>query len=133
VSDPLPVVVFPDVEALAITFLAGRLPDAHVTSEWPEDIAERLPVVAVSRLGGGTVLRFVLQDGTIDIDCIAATKAEAHDLAQLALAHLQTMPSAPALNAIVYTVTDDALVWAPDPVTELPRYVLTCTLTFRPA
>ncbi|MEU0940297.1 hypothetical protein [Embleya sp. NPDC005971] len=132
-TDPLPVVVFPDIEALSISFLASRLPDVHVTSEWPEDLAERLPVVAVSRLGGGTELRFVLQDGTIDIDCLAASKAAAHDLAQLVLAHMLTMPSADALDAIVYTVTDDGLVWAPDPVTELPRYVLTCTLRFRPA
>lgn len=131
--DPLPVVVFPDAEALTIDFLAGRLPDVRVTSEWPEDLAERLPLVAVSRLDGRTELRFVLQDATLDVDVLATTKAAAQDLAQLVLAHLLTMPSASTPGATVYSVTDDALVWVPDPVTEIPRYVLTCTVRYRPA
>lgn len=131
--DPLPVIVFPDAEALVLDFLAGRLPDVRVTSEWPEDLAERLPLVAVSRLDGRTELRFVLQDATLDVDVLASTKSAAQDLAQLTLAHLLTMPSASIPGATVYSVTDDALVWVPDPVTEIPRYVLTCTVRYRPA
>jgi len=131
--DPLPVVVFPDAEALTIDFLAGRLPDVRVTSEWPENLAEHMPLVAVSLLDSGTELRFVLRDATLDVDCLAETKSAAQDLAQLTLAHLLTMPSASIPGATVYSVTDDALVWVPDPVTEIPRYVLTCTVRYRPA
>jgi len=131
--DPLPVVVFPDAEALTIGFLVDRLTAVRVTSEWPEDLAEHLPLVAVSRLDGRTELRFVLQDATLDVDVLASTKSAAQDLAQLVLAHLLTMPSASIPGATVYSVTDDALVWVPDPVTEIPRYVLTCTVRYRPA
>lgn len=130
-SDPF--VVFPDVEALAVAFLTPRLPGVTVVSEWPEDLAEHLPVVAVSRVGGSTELRFVLEDVALDFDVLAATKAGAQDLVQSVRALLLTAPSHPTPGARIYLVTDDALVWGPDPVTELPRYVLTCTLRVRPA
>ncbi|MFI1580012.1 hypothetical protein [Embleya sp. NPDC020630] len=128
-----PVVMFPDGEALAVAFLTPRLPGVTVVSEWPEDLAEHLPVVAVSRVGGSTELRFVFEDVVLDFDVLAATKASAQDLAQSVRALLMTAPSHPPPGARIYSVTDDALVWGPDPVTELPRYVLTMTLRVRPA
>lgn len=132
----LPLVVFPDIEAELIGYLDGVLA-AGVGSQWPERLAERLPFVAISRGGGATYQRFVLDEPTIDIDCLAATKAAAHDLAQLVRAQLFAAEGTTQGAARIHRVQDVSLIWLPELPAEgtapIPRYVLVVSLRVRPA
>lgn len=130
----LPVVVFPDAEALVIDYLAGVLgEDVDVGSELPEDVQAAVPVVAVSLLDTDEVLDFVLEDPVLDVEVLAADKASASDLARLVSAHMKALPGVQVAGALVYEVERQGLTWVPDEVTDLPRYVLTFRLRVRPA
>lgn len=135
---PLPVVVFPDAEFIAVTVLRAAL-DAgtHIGTEWPEGLPAKLTagVVSVTRGGGATVQRFVTEDVTLDIDVLAVTKPEAHDLAQLVRAHLRASEGTTVDGAQIYTVADVSLIWLPyQPDAEtapIPRYVLVMQMRLR--
>lgn len=134
----LPVVVFPDAEALVIDYLADRLgPSVHVGSELPQSIgdvvAELDGVVVVSLLDVVDTLDFVLQDPALEIGALAQDKASASGLVRLACAHLKAMPGAQTPGALVYTVSLEGPSWEPDEPTGLPQYVLTAVLRIRPA
>ena len=133
----LPVVVFPDAEALVVGYLADRLgPVVHVGTELPENLGEVLEevdgVVVVSLLDTVDVLDFVLEDPAVEIGALAADKAAAHDLGKLVSAHMKAMPGVYA-DAIVYRVTGAGFAWEPDEVTNLPQYVLAFELRVGPA
>lgn len=133
-SSPLPVVPMPDVEQVAIALLTAALdPGVTVDSEWPEHLAEKLPVVAVSLGGGGSRQRAVTADRTLDIDVLAATKAEARDLAALVSAHLLAAQGTVQPGARIYGVDEVSVIWLPDPITDAPRYVLVMSMVVRPA
>lgn len=129
-----PLVVFPDVEAAVTAYLRGLLdPDTTVGTEWPESLAENLPVVAVSRGGGATYTRLVLDDVTLDIDVLADDKATAHDLAQQVRGLLFAAEGTRLGDALICRVQDTSLIWLPDPMTGAARYVLVMSLRVRPA
>ncbi|WP_326806645.1 hypothetical protein OHB04_02315 [Streptomyces sp. NBC_01775] len=129
-----PLVVFPDVEAAVTGYLRQQL-DIGVTvgTEWPEDLAENLPVVAVSRGGGATYARLVLDEPTLDIDVLATDKAAAHDLAQQVRGHIFAAEGTRLGDVLICRVEDSSLIWLPDPTTASPRYVLVMSLRVRPA
>lgn len=133
-----PVVVFPDAELVAVTILkAGLDAGTVVGTEWPDDLLPKLRagVVSVTRGGGATVQRFVTEDVTLDIDCLAADKGQAHDLAQLVRAHLRAAEGTTVDGAQIYTVADISLIWLPfqaDAETEpIARYVLVMQMRLR--
>lgn len=133
-----PLVAFPDVEAALTGYLRGELdPGVHVGTEWPENLLDSLPVVSLSRGGGATYLRYVLDEPTVDVDVLAADKAAAHDLAQLVRAHVAAVEGQIVGGAHITRVDDVSFVWVPwlpasgtDPV---PRYVLSLSMRVRPA
>ncbi|MET9729687.1 hypothetical protein ABZZ79_03170 [Streptomyces sp. NPDC006458] len=133
-----PVYVFPDAEKAAVTVLRAAL-DTGVTvgTEWPASLPERLGggVVSVSRGGGATVQRNVIEDVTLDIDVLAADKGAAQDLAQLVRAHLHAARGNTVEDAKIYAVADLSLIWLPhepDPETApIPRYVLVMQMRLR--
>jgi hypothetical protein len=129
-----PLVAFPDVEAAVVGRLVEVL-DERVTvgTEWPENLAEHLPAVAVSRGGGATYTRFVLDEPTLDFDVLAADKATAHDLVQQVRGLLYAAEGTAMGDVLVCRVQDTSLIWLPDPTTGLPRYVLVMALRVRPA
>jgi hypothetical protein len=131
----LPVAPMPDVEMVAIDLLAEVLDDAvTVGSEWPEDLAQHLPVVAVTLgPGGGSAIKAVTADRGLDIDVLASSKAEARDLAALVSAHLLAAQGTVRPGARIYGVEETSLIWLPDPVTNIPRYVLVMSMVVRPA
>lgn len=131
----LPVAPMPDVEQVAIDLLADVLDDAvTVGSEWPEDLEQNLPVVAVSLgPGGGSAIKAVTANRGLDIDVLAATKSEARDLAALVSAHLIAAQGTARPGAQIYGVDETSFIWLPDPVTNIPRYVLVMSLVVRPA
>lgn len=132
-SSPLPVAPMPDAEQVAVGILAAALDsDVTVGTEWPEHLAQSLPAVAVSLGGGGSRQRAITADRTLDIDVLAATKAEARDLAALVSAHLIAAQGTVQPTAQIYGVDEVSVIWLPDPVTGLPRYVLVMSMIIRP-
>lgn len=131
----LPVAPMPDVEQVAIDLLAEVLDDAvTVGSEWPENLAQNLPVVAVTLgPGGGSAIKAVTANRGLDIDVLAPTKGEARDLAALVSAHLLAAQSTTRPGARIYGVEETSFIWLPDPVTNIPRYVLVMSMVVRPA
>jgi hypothetical protein len=139
-SSPFPFVTFPDAEQVATTYLRGKLADGvQVGTEWPDPLESALDdgVVAVSRGGGAVQQAFVTEDVTFDIDVLASTKADAHDLAQQVRGWLFAAPREATPGAVIYRVQDISLIWMPyladaeaDPI---PRYVLVMQLRIRPA
>lgn len=135
----VPVVVFPDAEAAVTGYLRGVLDAAvHVGTEWPEQLLDKLPggVVSVSRGGGATSMRLVLDEPTIDIDVLAADKAAAHDLTQLVRGQMFAAEGRTIGGGHVYRVEDTSLAWLPwipaDGAAPIPRYVLVMNLRVRP-
>lgn len=135
-----PLVVFPDVEAALTGYLRGALaPGPHVGTEWPEDLLDWLDggVVSLSRGGGATHVRLVLDEPVIDVDVLAANKGLAQDLVQLVRAHLAAAEGTTIGDLHVYRVDDMSLVWLPwlpaEGTATVPRYVLSLRLRVRPA
>ena len=134
----LPVVVFPDVEADAIGYLAAELgAGVRVGSRWPEDLAANLPVVALSRGGGAVAMRFVLEDVTLDIDVLAVSKAQARALASQVRGLLFAAEGRTLGATAVRRVDDVSMIWLPEIAAEgvesTARYVLVMNLRVRPA
>lgn len=139
-SGGLQAVAMPDVEQVFRDYLKNLLPSGtYVGTEWPPQLATRLAagVVSVSLGGGGSRLKPVTADRTIDIDILGATKKQARDLAAtvsgLMLAASGTVQGA----ARVYGVDETSLIWLPyqasaetDPIA---RYVLVMSAVIRPA
>ena len=139
-SSPLPVVSFPDVEQVATTLLRSKLAaGTRVGTEWPADLESHLDggVVSVTRGGGATVVPFVTEDVTLDIDILGATKSQAHTLAQAVRGWLFAAQGEPTAGARLYRVRDVSLIWLPhQPSAEtdpIPRYVLVMEMRIRPA
>ncbi|MFI1723941.1 hypothetical protein [Streptomyces sp. NPDC020489] len=133
-----PSFVFPDAELVGVTVLRTAL-EAGVTvgTEWPPGLedAVKAGVVSVTRGGGGTVQRGVIEDVTLDIDVLAADKGQAHDLVQLVRAHLTAARGTTVDGTQIYSAEDVSLIWLPfqpDAETDpIPRYVLVMQLRLR--
>ncbi|PAX85093.1 hypothetical protein CLM85_18550 [Streptomyces albidoflavus] len=135
-----PTAAMPDIEQVAVAYLRSVLPGAvSVGTEWPAQIASRLAggVVSLTLGGGGSRLRAVTADRTLDIDILAATKKQARDLAALVSARLITARGTVQGAARIYEVDETSLIWLPyqasaetDPI---PRYVLVMSSVVRPA
>ncbi|MEU6661261.1 hypothetical protein [Streptomyces sp. NPDC046821] len=128
----------PDVELVTVTYLRSVLPTGTVVAtEWPASVAQHLPVVAVSLGGGGSRQRAVTVDRTVDIDVLAATKAQARQLAADVSAHLIAAAGTAQPGARIYGVEETSVVWLPyEPSAEtdpIPRYVLVMSMVVRPA
>lgn len=130
----LPIVTFPDIEAVTCAVLRTAMPGATVDVDLPDDLQQHLPFVQVTRQGGGSVLRFVLERPAIELQCYGPDKATAHDTAQLARAVLLAAAGTVTGGCEICTVNDIALTWVPDPASlYLPRYSVTLQLLIRPA
>lgn len=139
-SSPLPVVLFPDSEQIAVGYLRSQLPaTVHVGTQWPAQLETRLGggVVSLSRGGGATAQPLVTEDVTLDIDVLADTKKAAHTLAQSVRGWLFAASGTSVSGAVIYRVRDVSLIWLPhlpsaetDPI---PRYVLVMEWRIRPA
>jgi hypothetical protein len=77
--------VFPDIEAVLVPWLQAQLlavygVTARTCTETPENLADIVPVVAISRSAGGDVLA-ILDRPIVDVDCFAAGRLAAQALA----------------------------------------------------
>lgn len=99
----------------------------------PEQPNPTLPMLVVSRIGGGPQLgEAPLDDARLSVDVWGITKFQAVEAVKVLTGLIQDLASTPldagtiALNGQV-----DSVVWAPDDTLKLPRYVVDCTLTLK--
>lgn len=123
-----PTVVFPDAVSVVVGHLDGEL-DATVGSRVPNPLAT--PLVVVRRTGGPR-LNLVADNPTLTVEAWADTEEAAHDLAQLARAHVAAMPGRTFDGVAVYRFTEVAGPGSlPDPLSDKPRFTLTVQLAMR--
>lgn len=131
---PLPIVTFPDIEAVICGILRTAMPGTTVDVQLPDDLQQQLPFVEVTRQGGSSALRFVLERPAVELQCYGPDKAGAHDTAQMARAALLAAAGTTTGGCTICTVNDLAFTWVPDPASlYLPRYSVTLQLLIRPA
>lgn len=139
-SGGLPAAVMPDVEQVTVAYLKSVLPSGTVVgTEWPAGLDSKLAagVVSVTLGGGGSRLKAVTADRTIDVDVLAATKKQARDLAATVSAHMIAAQGTVQGAARIYGVDETSLIWLPYQASAetnpIPRYVLVMSMVVRPA
>jgi hypothetical protein len=126
-------VLFPDIEAILVTYLADELAD-HDTEV---TVSNRVPsprparFVTVRRVGGITT-SVVTDAATVAVEAWSQSDEDAHDLAQLCRALIHDMTGTVQSGATIYRTSEfGGPVNLPDPESEQPRYTLTVSVTAR--
>lgn len=139
-SGGLQAVAMPDAEQVAVKYLKPLLPTGTIVgTEWPDDWEARLAsgIVSVTLGGGGSRLKPVTADRTLDIDVLGARKKQAFDLAATVSKLLIAAQGTTQHGARIYGVDETSLIWLPyQPSAEtdaIPRYVLVMSMVVRPA
>jgi len=112
-----------DIEVALIGWLAARNPDATVRDDLDNDLADELPTIQVTRVGGDDD-GFRLDRALVDIDVYAATRGQAAELAALVRGQLLTDLSGTATDTAVFgrITTTAAPSWRPYENTAVRRY-----------
>lgn len=116
--------VKPDAEWLACEVLRDALhARIHVGVTYPG----QTPAIVISRVGGVADTHGLIDRPRIDVDVYAATKEEAHDLAQAARAVVFAASGSSRSGAVIGGVQEFlGLTFVPDADTEgTPRYTFT--------
>lgn len=125
-----PVVVFPDAVA-AVTSRLAAVVGVETTSRVPNPRPAEFILV---RRVGGPRRDLVTDEATLTIEAWAQSEEAAHDLAQLARAHVHAMAGSTHGDVVIYKVGEFAgPAWMPDPDSTQPRYTLTVTVAVRGA
>ena len=112
-------IVFPDAVELVCDHLRIQLAPTPVVSRVPT--TRPAAFVKVTRVGG-VRRNLVTDEPTLTIEAWAATEQAAHDLSQLARAHVYAMPG----DGDVYRVTEfSGPALLPDPLSDQPRFSFT--------
>lgn len=121
-------VTFPDTTAVVCTYLNGLLAQPVLTR-----IPDPRPATFVRVLRtGGPRRNLVTDQAQVTVESWAASDEEAHDLAQLARAHLHELPGQTVNDALVFRVDEvSGPADLPDPISEQPRYSQTFTVALR--
>ncbi|WP_410662014.1 hypothetical protein [Amycolatopsis sp. lyj-84] len=127
-----------DVEALVVSWLAGRLDGTRVVAELPAEFERHLPVVQVTALPGPKDTRPwnhrhpLLWRPRVDVDVFATSRAAAFDLASTVAGHLHELTGQGSPWGHVSAVAEPAgPAWRPDYNTAVRRCGLTVELTLR--
>lgn len=126
------VIVFPEVEAVAIGYLVDELTaredTAYVSDELPSpDLPNR--VVKVQSGGPGGDINLTTSRRSVIVQCWDTDRVAAANLAESCFALMKALQGNQTRGAFVRKVTAvGAPVYFPDPLTELPRYQFTVSL-----
>lgn len=128
-----PAVQLPDVELMLTGWLRPALPGRRVVRRLPGNLEQVLPLVQVTRVGGGRHQQ-VLDRPRVDLDCYALSDEAASDLARLVESLLPTMRGVTTGGGTVGWVgIETGASWRPDWNERVRRYGLTAVLTVRRA
>lgn len=112
-------IVFPDAVSIVCDHLRTELSPTPAVSRVPTTRPDTF--VRVQRVGG-VRRNLVTDEATLTVEAWAATEQAAHDLSQLARAHVYAMPG----DGDVYRVTEiSGPSLLPDPLSDQPRYSFT--------
>lgn len=121
-------IVFPDAAATTTTLLGDAL-GVETTTKVPNPRPDEFILV---RRVGGTKRDQVIDDASLAIEAWSTTEAEAHDLLQLARAHLHASVGVSIDGQTIYRVQEFAgPASLPDPLSQTPRYTLTAAVTVK--
>lgn len=98
---------YASIEKILVAWLdTATAPTVRVVTERPPDLAAKLPVVQVVKFGGAGAQPTLAQPN-VDVDCYAATRGEAEDLAGTVydLLHEQ-LPGQTVAGAVITRVED---------------------------
>lgn len=119
--------VFCDIEAAVIALIADIIPAATIA---PPDLGSMGPFARVSRFGGSDNL--ITDTARVDVDCFAATRAEAYAAAEQVR---QRLLCAPHVIDTVGTIDRAATLTSPNEVPwadpNLRRFTASYSLTSR--
>lgn len=129
----LPLLVFPDVVALAVEQLAAQLPalvgTVHVGNRVPSPRPQRFVVV---RRGGGSRITIVTEAATLNVGAWALSVPDADDIAQACRSVLHALAGTTVNGVPVYKVDD---VGGPaeeaDPLSDQPMSQLSVSVHVR--
>lgn len=122
------VIVFPDAEALAVTFLNPKV-GVRVATQIPNP--RPASFIRVLRVGGAR-RSLVVDSPVLVFECWAPDEIAASQLAQTARAHVFSMAQTTVNGHWVYLVRDVAGPQSfPDPLTDTPRYQFTVQIDTR--
>ncbi|WP_309248669.1 hypothetical protein [Streptomyces sp. MNP-20] len=131
--------VLPDVDGLVTAALRQGLSGATVRVMWPQDWADRLPLVVAARVPGGTTDARGLDVALVDVQAVATDRREASRLARVARVVLADACRAQYRGPDGYLsrfadVSGPAEIrtGAPSPGPELFRFQATYRVTARP-
>ena len=125
-SDVTEVILFPDVEAIAVSYLKDSLADTPISTRVPDPRPARfIRVMAV----GGSKARLNADSVMLTFQCWEATTVKASELARLARAYVHALAGTDVAGNWVYRVIDvGGPAFAPDPSTNTPRYQFTVSI-----
>lgn len=120
-------ILFPDAAALAIGYLDDKLAEP-VHSDIPNP---RLDTFVTIRRSGGVRETAVSDAAQLQVECWGASKSAAHDLAQVARAHLLSLGGRVVAGVQVYRVVEfGGPAELPD-LSGQPRFVFTLSMSVR--
>jgi hypothetical protein len=126
------VVAFPDAEAVAVAWLAGKLGAGVDTATKVPNPRPPAGVCRVRRTGGPGRIDLVTDDAQLTFECWAATEGAASDIARLAHAHMHAAAGETVAGAFIRKVTDiGGPSNFPDPESDSPRYQFTVGVRLR--
>ena len=124
------VIAFPDAEALAITWLTGKLgAGVEISTKVPDPRPDKF--VKVTRTGG--VRRDIsADDAQLTFECWGLTEIDASAICRLVRAHLMAAAGVTVGAAYVRKVTEvGGPANFPDPESTMPRYQYTASVACR--
>lgn len=114
------VIVFPDAEALAVTYLKAKMTGVTIATKVPDPRPSKL--IKVTRVGGSK-LRLNADSPVLAFECWGSTSVEASDLAKYARAYVDAMSGETVNGVWVFKVREvGGPAYFPDPDTDSPRY-----------
>lgn len=123
------VVVFGDLEGVAVAWLKPRLTGIKIATEVP---TPRPPELVKVTLTGGSEPNPVTEWSQLTFECWAAGSPRASEISRLVKAHLGAMEGETIAGVFIRKVrTVGTPVSFPDPETNLPRYQYTAELQHR--
>lgn len=116
------VIVFPDAEALAITYLKAHISNVTIATKVPDPRPTNGKLIKVTRVGGSK-LRLNADSPVLVFECWGSTTIEASELARLARAYVDAMAGEKVNGVWVFKVREvGGPAYFPDPDSSLPRY-----------
>lgn len=93
---------YAEAETVLVAAAAAHFTSARVCTETPPDLATVLPVIRITRFGGGADQVYTFDNPQVDFDCYAATRAAAQTLAYQVRSWLHGTVDGTTLSSVAF-------------------------------